>query len=828
MKTILTPSRLIPLTVALLAPLVAAQPAHITIDASKPGINVSPTLYGVFFEEINRAGDGGIYAEMIQNRSFEDETSPLAWSLVQDGGAAATMSLDRTKPLNPNNRTSLKLQVTQPGQRAGVSNQGFKGLPQRPRNQPDKWRSRWDEAVANSTNGLHVAAGKVYDLSFYATAEKGMPLDVTLEKQDGTLLAHGRTGDVNAKWEKFTLALKATASDSNARLVISIDKPGTLWLDMVSLFPQDTWKGRPNGLRPDLMEKIAAMKPAFVRFPGGCFVEGDALYAAARWKQSIGDIATRPGHPGIWGYRSTDGLGMFEYLQMCEDLGAAPLFVVNCGMSHTEQGRSNRNQPVPIDPQYLQDALDAIEYANGPVTSKWGALRAQAGHPAPFNLRMIEIGNENGGPAYHERYALFHDAIKAKYPEIKLIACVWGSTKPTNRPLDIIDEHDYNSPENFCNATTRYDKYDRQGPQVYLGEYAVTRGAGQGNLRAAVAEAAFMTGLERNSDVVKMSSYAPLLLDPAWQTWGPDAIHFTNSQSFGTPSYYVQAMFGANRPDVNLPLEIQQPETNTVPIQGMIGLGTWQTQAEFKDIKVTKDGATLFSSDSPGDRAAWKTVRGSWNLEDTTVRQTSVDSDTLIVAGNPSWSDYTLELQARKLGGNEGFLISFGMPNERTTARWNLGGSANSAHYLESDGLADKHIPGKIETGRWYNIRIEVKGATAKCWLDGKLIQDVVRKTIPGLYAVAGTDKKTGEIIVKIVNASQQPSDAILELKGATLPKGEARATVLTSDSPNDENSFEAPARVSPREEAIPVSGPKFQHIYPANSVTVLRLRPHT
>lgn len=813
------------LAAAVFAPHTSAVPATITVRVDQPGHTISPLLYGAFFEEINRAGDGGIYAEMIQNRSFEDADFPVSWSLVQDGGAEAVMSLDQTKPLNATNPTCLRLEVTQPGERAGVSNEGFKGTPKRARDTQDQWRAKWDKAVSKSTNGLTIVAGKEYDLSLYASAEKGAPLDVTLETRDGTVLAKGGVSGLGADWKKFTLALKATASDTNARLVISTTTPGVVRLDMVSLFPRDTWKGRPNGLRADLMEMIAAMKPGFVRFPGGCFVEGDTLADAARWKETIGDIAERPGHSQLWGYRSTDGLGMFEYLQMCEDLGAEPLFVVNCGMSHAEQAKSNNKESVPVDPRYLQDALDALEYANGPVTSHWGALRAKAGHPAPFNLRMLEIGNENGGPVYDERYALFHDAIKAKYPDVRLISCVWGGNMPKNRPLETIDIHDYGTPQNFCNNSTRYDDYDRQGPKVYFGEYAVSRGGcGKGNLRAAVAEAAFMIGLERNADVVVMSSYAPLLLDPDWQSWNPNAIHFTSAQVFGTPSYHVQAMFGANRPDVNLPLQIRQPERERIPVQGMIGLGTWQTQAEFKDIKVTKDGATLFLGDFSKDLNAWKRVSGAWKVEDGMVRQTSSGADSSIVVGDPAWSDYTLELKARKLSGPEGFLIAFGMPDERARARWNLGGLANTGYGLEFDGLSDARVPGSIETGRWYDIRIELKGAAVKCWLDGKLIHDVVRKKVASLYAVAGTDKKTGEIIVKVVNASEKPFETVLDLKGASLHPGNARALVLTSNNPDDENTFLTPAKVCPKEEILPVSGPQLQQTFPAHSVTVLRL----
>ena len=327
-----------------------------------------------------------------------------------------------------------------------------------------------------------------------------------------------------------------------------------LWLDVVSLFPEETYQG--HACRTDLAQMLKDMQPAFVRFPGGCYVEGDELANAFRWKRTIGDVAERPGHWNLWGYRSNDGLGYLEYLQLCEDLGTEPLFVINCGMAHKDV--------VPMEqmPEFVQDALDAIEYANGDAgTTKWGKLRAEHGHPAPFGMKYIEIGNENGGPAYDERYALFYDAIKAKYPDINIVANV-----PTRqRPTEILDEHYYSLPEFFMSNAFRYDTYDRNGSHIYVGEYAVTQNAGQGNLRAAIGEAAFMTGMERNADVVVMSSYAPLFVNPGWRRWNPNAIVFDASRSYGTPSYHVQAMFAQHRPDVILPLELKSPPLSTKP-----------------------------------------------------------------------------------------------------------------------------------------------------------------------------------------------------------------------------------------------------------------------
>jgi alpha-L-arabinofuranosidase len=340
-------------------------------------------------------------------------------------------------------------------------------------------------------------------------------------------------------------------------------------MDMVSLFPKETFKGRENGIRKDLGQMIADMKPAFVRFPGGCYVEGNLMANAFRWKKSIGDIAERSGHMGIWGYYSTGGLGYHEYLQFCEDLGAEPLFVINCGMAHGDS--------IPMDQlqEYVQDALDAIEYANGPVDSKWGSLRAKAGHPKPFHLKMIEVGNENGGKLYDERYAVFYDALKARYPEVKIVANERGGI-PTSRPREIVDEHYYSSPEFFMRQARRYDSYDRSNYKVYVGEYATTQSAGLGNVIAALGEAAFMTGLERNGDVVTMASYAPLLVNPNWRGWNPNAIVFDSSRAYGIPSYHVQTMFAKNRADVVVPVAVESPVAPPPTKARMIGVGTLQ------------------------------------------------------------------------------------------------------------------------------------------------------------------------------------------------------------------------------------------------------------
>ena len=552
-------------TAALATPAALTTQAALTIQTDAAGHKISPDLYGIFFEEINRAGDGGLYAEMLQNRSFEDSARPLGWAAVTTQGAEAAISLDKSRPLNTSNPTSLRVEIKSGGIGfAGVASQGFKGIPSPGKTYPDHlrelngaWLARYDAATKAADNGLAVRQGAKYNFSLYARAAPGFsgPLTVSLEAQNGTVLTSQQIAGLDDDWRQFHAVLTSSTSDLNARLVISATQSATVWLDMVSLFPSDTFKGRPNGLRLDLAQMLVALHPAFLRFPGGSYAEGNLLADSYKWKQTIGPVAERPGHWNIWGYRSSDGLGYHEYLQMCEDLGAKPLFVVNCGMAEADFA------PVDQIGSYVQDALDAIEYANGPVSSHWGAIRAYNGHAKPFGLTYVEIGNENGlsypwgggsPQQYLERYRPFYDAIQTAYPNIKIISNI-----DLPAPKDIVDEHYYDTAAWFAGQAARYDGMDRKGPQIYVGEYAVTKNAGGGNLNAALGEAAFMTGLERNGDIVRMASYAPLFVNPRWSRWGPDAIVFDSARAYGTPSYYVQAMFASARPDVTLPLKLE-------------------------------------------------------------------------------------------------------------------------------------------------------------------------------------------------------------------------------------------------------------------------------
>jgi alpha-L-arabinofuranosidase len=772
-----------------------AQTAHIDIDAAAQGTPVSPILYGIFFEEINHAGDGGLYAELVRNRSFEDADTPDAWTLLGDG---AKMAIDTANPLNPRNPRSLRWEIAG---RASLVNEGY-----------------W---------GIAVQSGKRYRFTMYARCDGQFrgALTVSLQSADGQVYAQRTLRGFGKDWKPFSATLTANGTDPKARLVLTANGDGALWLDMVSLMPVDTFKRRPNGLRADLAQMLVALKPSFVRFPGGCFVEGDRMQNALRWRDTLGDVAERPARWCVWNYTSTQGLGLHEYLLMCEDLGAEPMLVVNCGMAC--QYRNGDHIPLDELDEWIEDALAAIEYAIGPPTSKWGALRAKNGHPEPFPLRFVSIGNENWGPLYEERYARFYDAIKARYPQIQLIA-----TAPVkSRPIDILDEHYYSTPEWFILNANLYDRYDRTGPKILVGEYAVTAKCGTGNLRAAIAEAAFMTGIERNADIVVMAAYAPLFVNVNDRTWNPDLIGFDSARCYGTPSYYVQQLFSVYRGTHTLPTRVQSPNALTDAARGAVGLGTWETQAEFRNLKVVSaQGETLFAADFRQGAAGWRTVRGAWQAKEGSYRQTELAQDCRAVAGDSNWTDYTITLQARKLGGAEGFLILFRVRDDQNWYWWNIGGWGNTRHAVErsiggSKMLACPQVAGSIETGRWYDIRIEVQGARIRCYLDGQLIHDFEDAPMPALYAVASRREPSREVILKVVNVSDRPQETEVRLQGGRRLASRAKVITLTSDSPDDENSLEHPTRVAPVGRTLEGVAPSFRYTFPPHSLTVMVLK---
>lgn len=541
----------------LLLPLLLPAPAQLTLDLGKPGVVVSPMLYGHMTEEINFSYDGGLYGELVRNRAFRnDPQRPVSWSAVGEGGSIA---LETTHGASPSLPVSLRV-------KGGAANEGFWGFPIRP--------------------------STTYRLTLWAKADAEGPIAVSLESKDGsTVFAKTALEGVGSGWKKLAASLVVPAGvppTKDARLVLRTGDR-TTWLSLVSLFPP-SYKDRPNGLRPDLMRMLVDMKPKFLRFPGGNYLEGNSFKDRFPWKETLGPLEDRPGHQTPWGYRSTDGMGMMEFLLWCEDMGAKPVLGVFAGYAlnkdFVKEGTELNG--------FVQDALDQIEYVIGdPKRTKWGARRAKDGHPKPFPLEHVEVGNEDGfdeSGSYEGRFVQFYDAIKKKYPKLKVISSTGGKDylgakfPITRRRPDLWDEHYYSEAWDMMGMATKYDDYDRKGPKVFVGEWAAhdtvapwQAGPQAGptpNMKCTLADAAFMTGLERNSDIVEMACYAPLLVNvnPGGRQWSLNLIGYDALNVFGSPSYYAQKMFAENLGDRTVPLTLSGVPTQTKGNRTLPGL----------------------------------------------------------------------------------------------------------------------------------------------------------------------------------------------------------------------------------------------------------------
>jgi len=511
----------------------------LTVDMTNNAVKASPIHYGLMTEEINYCYDGGLYAELVRNRAFKDDPEqPVHW-VVKGGGSA--IALDREEPLNDQLDVSLRWDIASKSP-TRLANAGWWGIPVHPRTQ--------------------------YKASFYARTSPGFKgsIGVAIISKDGkTVYAHGMVGEVGTDWKRYDLVLSTgnVEPTADAELVLASSGKGSVWLSLVSLFPP-TWNDRDNGLRKDLMQMLVDLQPKFLRFPGGNYLEGDYIDTRFKWWETLGALTERPGHPCPWGYRSSDGMGLHEFLLWAEDMGAEPVLGLYAGYSL----KGDHVEPGPDLEPFIKEALDEIEYVIGPVDSEWGGKRAAAGHPDPFPLRYVEIGNEDWfdrSGSYDGRYAQFHDAIKEKYPQLKCISSVGFEQPPDkwvkSREPDVVDEHYYRSTEVFLEmAKGFYEKYDRNGPEIFVGEWAAhedknippwnaksmqTYPATPGML-AAIGDAAWMTAMERNSDIVTMQAYAPLFVNLNEYQWRPDLIGYNALKAYGSPSYYALKMFSTN------------------------------------------------------------------------------------------------------------------------------------------------------------------------------------------------------------------------------------------------------------------------------------------
>lgn len=798
-----------------------AEEAHVRVsyDAEAEGIAVAPTMVGLFFEDINYAADGGLYAELVENRSFEHRDRMYSWKDYAAGGARGEREVRTEGGVHPNNPVYVRLQVRDAASGFGLVNDGY--------------------------DGILLRAGEVYRFSVHArSTTPAMVLGVLLLAEDGSELARAGVMLEGGQWSRHEVELKPAVGCERGRLAIVALSAGEADLDMVSLFPANTFKGRRNGMRADLAQALADLRPGFLRFPGGCIVEGHGLANAYRWKDTVGDISQRKQNWNLWThenspqYHQTYGLGFFEYFQLAEDLGAEAVPVLNCGM--TCQVRGGAHCPVPELGEWVQDALDLVEFATGPVDSKWGALRAQMGRAEPFKLKKLGVGNEQWGPEYFERYQIFHRALKAAYPWLEIISTsgpaaadgnyryAWERFR-TDVPADLVDEHYYVPPQWLLANTDRYASYDRSGPKVFVGEFAAHDRGRRATVRAAVAEAAYLTGLFRQADIVTMTAYAPLLAKVGHVQWEPNLLWFDNARLMRTTSYHVQALFGRNRPDFVVPTRVDTLVAAPPPRQSaQISLGTWRTEVEYDEVSfAAPDGRMLLNSDFETGAPGWDLTRGHWEVKDGALRQTSRADDRAAVFELPGGAtEGVLSFRARRLAGEEGFLVRFPC-GAAGQGEWNLGGWGNTSHGLTAAGANAAMQAGSIDLNRWYDVRIEVKEGRVAGYLDGTLVQEarVRAPQVQTLYAVAGRADSAGEWVIFVANPADVPVRA--ELDPGVVPFTDTRAGIWTWLGGDAEaaNTFEQPTKVSPRTEATEV---RFKHgvlgvIVPPNSAGVLR-----
>ncbi|MDP3891710.1 MAG: alpha-L-arabinofuranosidase C-terminal domain-containing protein, partial [Nocardioides sp.] len=670
--------------------------ATLDIDGDASGAEISDTMFGIFYEDINYAADGGVYAELVRNRSFEFNSTDnasfnglTAWQVLNRSGSGTTATVvNNAGRLNHLNRNYLNLTAAAAGD--GVRNIGW-------------------------NNGVVTAAGEKYDASVWARSTTAQELTLRVEDNAGTgVLATGTVAvDGSDTWKKYDVTLTATGTSDSGRLAVLAGAPSTLAIDMVSLMPRDTWVGPVNGrsvLRKDLAEKVAAMKPTFLRFPGGCvtnvgtfrtyeesgYTDRQRTY---QWKETVGPVEERPTNKNFWGYNQTYGLGYLEYFLWAEDLGATPLPVVSVGANGCGSTIPEMKDPAMIE-RWVQDTLDLIEFANGDVDTEWGAYRAELGHPEPFNLEMIGLGNEENTTTFEANFPAFRDAIEAEHPDVMIISnsgpdasgarfdTLWDFNRAQG--VEMVDEHYYRDPAWFLANHHRYDSYDREGPKVFLGEYA-SRG---NTLANALSEASYMTGLQRNADVVRLASYAPMFANESHVQWSPDAIWFDNDESWETPNWHVQRMFGNHVGDEVVPSTFDGAVNDPEDVRGGIFLSTWSTSAAYDNVEVTdnRTGETLFSDDF-SDASQWSPQAGTWGVDGGRYVQssTSVTDARSIISGaySKDWTNYTLELDATKLAGSEGFLVGFGAQASNDYYWWNLGGWNNTRSVLQrADGGA--------------------------------------------------------------------------------------------------------------------------------------------
>lgn len=836
---------------------------QVNADTSALGddAKISDTLYGLFLEDINYAVDGGLYAELIKNRSFEYGTAAangqmhgwvnsnkdaLSFSVV-DGQADGTC-------LNENNPSYAVLTNTTDTYE-GIGNVGY-------------------------LDGLAVTGNTEYTASLFIKGNDGYAgsIRLALEGSDGTVYAEEFLDGITDEWQKLTTTLIPDAAvDENLRFCVEITS-GSVSVDMISLMPADTYKSLP--IRKDLGEYLESLNPSFLRFPGGCVIEGRDEESMYDWKDSIGnglsftingeetvgDVAVRSQGRDIWSgstnnpYYTTYGIGFYEYFLLCEALNALPVPVLNAGMTCEVQSPEYIVYPLNSDEfkQCVQDALDLVEFCRGDASTYWGAVRIAMGHEEPFTLKYIAIGNEQWQSEYHAHYeafvAAFEEAAATNpelYRDIKLIVAngtASSSTEGWNYIEDypdsittLVDEHYYESPNWFLNNTTRYDNYDRESQaKVFLGEYA----AQSNTLQAALAEAAYMTGLERNGDVVEMACYAPLFGNSTHNQWTPDMIFFSNDDVLGTANYYVQKMFANNVGTLSLPAAFEMEECDVqTSLNGAVGLGSWMTSVAYDNFSVTSNetGDVLYSTDFESETTlkddGWNINEGDWSIEGGRLVQTNTgdpfDTNTgdAVYIGDSSWSNYTLTVDAEILGGSEGFLIPVCVQNTSNNIFWNIGGWGNTVSCLQivENNTKSGQVNGTVKNltlkkNQVYQLKVVADGNSIKCYIDDMLYVDYTYEAAPTFFEGSSMDENE-DIILKFVNTGENAVEIDCSITGISMDDYEtdAAATTLSGTNLSLENTFKEPDKIIPIDSTLKVSE-NFTYVVPKYSVTIIRI----
>lgn len=857
----------------------------LSVDADNEIHDISELLFGIFFEDINFAADGGLYAEKVVNRSFEFTDNAIndslyGWKTVGDA-TVSVVENDAENYLNINN-SSYAVVNNSSDKFSGIANVGF-------------------------LDGMTAEKDKEYLFSVYVKGIDGYSGPLKAEIRAGEkVLASAEINSVTENWQKYELSLTSVSTAySDVTLNVLIEK-GTVALDMVSLFPKDTYKNRENGMRNDLATMLEELEPKFLRFPGGCIIEGYDENTAYNWKDSIGvdydgnplyfngkygDVAARKQGTNLWTNLSatddpypsfmTYGLGFFEYFQLAEDIGAVGVPVINCGLFCQMRGQGPVDMNTPEFNQYIQDMLDLVEFCRGNTDTTWGKVRAYLGHPEPFELKYICIGNENEGEVYFERYNAFLDAFnsaKAANPElyegIELIyssgafdathsenyiksyeyASDWLKNNPDKSIDDFAgatDQHYYNTPEWFLRNTDYYDEinYPRSqnsmtdtvyggGINVFLGEYA----AKSNTMKAALAEAAYMTGLERNGDIVKMAAYAPLFGNLTATHWSPDLIWFNNRLCTGSISYYMQKIFSVNQGTKLLHSTLDGALIEQKNLCGRVGVGTWYTSAEFDDVKVTDNntGETLGSDDFSINTFWWdweKATDGDFKVKNGKLIQASTDMEyslngSVAYYGNADWIDYTYTLKAKKLDGQEGFIIPFAVGDKDNNYFWNIGGWNNTVstlQHMENGEKTDKIVgttkPFTVETGIEYNIKIVVSGRNVKCYIDDVLYVDYISgaDSEAEVYHVVSTDE-SGDVIIKLVNVTGYNKTVAVNVDGKNITDN-AVIYQVKGESLEDDNILGEKEDCIINQFELDGFKNSFNYTVPKYSVTVIRLK---